>query len=275
MPNSAEARQIAPRLIDATSWTPQGDNRFVGDIDSAWGQGRAVYGGVVGAGLARAMGASVPSEKTLRSFSVTFAGPVETGALECLTDVVREGRTATFVSGLIVQKGTVRATASGTFGAARESAVHVQGVARPDAPAPDALPAMPYFEGVMPSFTQHLEFRWTHGKFPFSGVEETSIGGWFRFRDNSDPADASGMLALIDSWPAPALQNMKVPAPASSITWSVDLFTERPDARLDEWWYFDARTVFVADGYTSFEASLWAPDGQYVARSCQLVGVFG
>jgi acyl-CoA thioesterase len=68
---------------------------------------------------------------------------------------------------------------------------------------------------------------------------------------------------------------MKVPAPASSISWSVDLFAEPLDARLDEWWYFDARTVFVADGYTSFEASLWAPDGQYVARSCQLVGVFG
>lgn len=277
MDDSAKAKELDPRqtIIDATSWTPQGEHRFVGQVDPIWGQGRAVYGGIVGAGLARAMASSVPSEKTLRSLSITFAGPVQSGALECFTDVIRDGRSATFVSGRIVQEGSARATATGTFGVSRDSAVYVPGVERPDAPAPETLTAMPYFDGLMPSFTQRLEFRYTHGQYPFSGVGGTSIGGWCRFRDANEGGDASGMLALIDSWPAPALQNMKIPAPASSITWSVDIFTERPDARLDEWWYFDARTSFVADGYTSFEASLWAPDGQYVARSCQLVGVFG
>jgi acyl-CoA thioesterase len=66
-----------------------------------------------------------------------------------------------------------------------------------------------------------------------------------------------------------------VPASASSITWNVDLFALRPDASIDQWWYFDAHTSFAVDGYTSFDASIWAPDGQYVARSRQLVGVFG
>ena len=277
MSESAEARQFDPQqpLIDATSWAPQGDHRFVGQIDPVWGQGRAVYGGVVGAGLARAMGAGVPADKILRSFAVTFAGPVESGALECATEVVREGRSATFVTGRIVQGGSVRATATATFGAARESSLRVLGAPRPDLPPPDSLPAMPYIDGVLPSFTQRLEFRWTHGEYPFSGVEGSSIGGWCRFRHDAAVADAPGMLALIDAWPAPALQNMRVLAPASSIAWNVDLLGERTDARLDDWWYFDARTVFTADGYTSFEASLWAPDGQYVARSCQLVGVFG
>ncbi len=260
---------------DAISWKPVGDGRFIGDVDSVWSQGRAVYGGIVGASMARAMQASVTDEKSLRSVSVTFAGPVEAGQVECVTRVLREGRSASFVSAEVSQGGTSRATASAAFGLDRKSSARVLGARRPDGPPPEACKEMPYIEGVMPSFTQRIEFRYTHGDFPFMGATGSSIGGWFRFRHDADPADAPGMLALIDSWPPPLLSTMKIPAPASSMTWSVDLFSTRLDARLDQWWCFDARTVFAAEGYTSFEASLWAPDGQYVARSRQLVGVFG
>ena len=273
---SAEHLLGKQSFADATSWKPLGDGRFVGDVDPIWGQGRAVYGGVVGAGMARAMKAAVSDDKSLRSFSVTFAGPIEAGEVECLTALLREGRSATFVNAEITQGGTKRAAANATFGLSRQSSVRTPGPRRPDSPSPEVCKAMPYIDGVMPSFTQRIEFRYTHGDFPFMGDTGSScIGGWCRFRADADRADAPGILALIDTWPAPILSTMKVPAPASSITWSVDFFGQRVEARLDEWWYFDARTVFAADGYTSFEASLWAPDGQYVARSCQLVGVFG
>ena len=58
--------------------------RFLVFVDPIWGQGRAVYGGVVGAGMARAMKAAVSDDKSLRSFSVTFAGPIEAGEVETL-----------------------------------------------------------------------------------------------------------------------------------------------------------------------------------------------
>ena len=262
-------------LSDAISWRHEGDGRFVANVDPVWGQGRAVYGGIVGAGMARAMAAAVSSDASLRSFSATFAGPVQAGEIPCATELVREGRTASFMTAEIAQDGARRATASAVFGAARESSAHTPGPALPDLPPPEACESMPYLDGLMPSFTQRVEYRYTHGAFPFMGGDGSRIGGWFRFRHDPEPGDGPGMLALIDTWPAPALSGMKTPAPASSITWSVDLFTHRLDARLDQWWYFDARTLFAVDGYTNFEASLWAPDGQYVARSSQLVGVFG
>ena len=259
----------------ATSWRRVGDDRFRGEVDPVWGQGRAVYGGIVGASMARAMNALVSEDKQLRSFSVTFAGPVEAGPVECSTELVREGRTATFVSSEITQGGTKRAIANATFGLARDSSLRLSGPPRPELPSIESAKVMPYIDGVMPSFTQRLEFRYAHGGFPFAASDASRIQGWVRFRDDSDPAVAPALLALIDAWPAPALQMMKGFAPASSITWSVDVASPRPDARIDQWWCFDLRTVFFADGYTSFDASMWAPDGQYVARSRQLVGVFG
>lgn len=277
MSQNAEAMRIEEMqcFSDATTWKPVDDGRFVGEVDGRWGQGRAVYGGIVGAGLARAMGTLVAEDKQLRSLSLTFAGPVEGGALECATEIVREGRSATFVSGEVIQGGTKRAIANATFGLARQSVLHVPGPTRPDAPPPEESAMMPYIEGLTPSFAQRIDFRYTRGGFPCTASETPQIAGWCRFNRDPDPAEAPGILALIDAWPAPAISMLRAPAPASSMSWSVDLFEPRPGARMDEWWYFDARTVFIADGYTSFEASLWAPDGQYVARSCQLVGVFG
>ena len=179
MPESAAAKRIDPRqtLVDATSWTREGENHFVGDVDPVWGQGRAVYGGVVGAGIARAMGATVPGDRSLRSLAISFVGPVESGPLECATEVVREGRSVTFTTAKLVQGGTVRATATATFAGARKSSVHLAGPPRPDVAPPDSLRPMPYVEGIFPSFTQRLEFRYTHGEYPFSGVEGSDPSG--------------------------------------------------------------------------------------------------
>jgi len=187
----------------ATSWRRVGDDRFRGEVDPVWGQGRAVYGGIVGASMARAMNALVSEDKQLRSFSVTFAGPVEAGPVECSTELVREGRTATFVSSEITQGGTKRAIANATFGLARDSSLRLSGPPRPELPSIESAKVMPYIDGVMPSFTQRLEFRYAHGGFPFAASDASRIQGWVRFRDDSDPAVAPALLALIDAWPAP------------------------------------------------------------------------
>ena len=269
-----KAKDKAQSFGQATNWQPQGEGRFIGDVAPIWAQGRSVYGGVVGASMARAMARSLPEPRPLRSMSLTFVGPLEAGVAECSAELLRHGRTASFAQGTIAQGDTTRAIASATYGAARGSSLSVKGPERPDSPRPEALTAMPYIDGIMPRFTQWLEFRWAQGDFPYSGSSESHIGGWMRFRFDTDPANEWAILGLLDAWPAPALSTLRMPAPASSISWNVDFVAARPDARIDQWWYFDAKTSFAEDGYTSFEASLWAPDGGFVARSRQLVGIW-
>lgn len=270
------AADAAPRLSfrDATTWTRTAPHEFRGNIDPGWGQGRSVFGGVVGAGLARAMSDDVPDDKALRSLSITFVGPVDPAPLECRTELVREGRSASFVTGEIIQGGTKRTLATATFARARHTSVPVPGLDRPEAPGPDGLPSMPYIDGMTPRFTKWLEFRYTRGLYPFMGSDEAVLAGWCRFRADAHPGDPMGVLGLLDGWPSPAISMLRTPAPGSSITWNVDFAHARPDLRIDEWWYFEAISSFVGDGYTSFDASLWAPDGSFVARSRQLAGVF-
>ena len=228
----------------------------------------------MGAGLARAMHDGLPNDKVLRSFSIAFAGPVEAGALECNTELVREGKSASFVGATLTQGGTKRATAMATFARARRSSRPVDGPPRPDAPEPDTLDSMPYIQGLTPPFIEWLELKYVTGTYPFMGSDTPRLGGWCRFRRDDDLADVVGMLGLIDAWPSPAITMLRMPVPSSSITWSVDFAVPRTDHRIDQWWYWDAETSFVANGYSSFSASLWAPDGRFVARSSQLVGVF-
>lgn len=268
--------QASPELSfeDATSWANVAPHEFRGKVDPGWGQGRSVFGGVVGAGLARAMSHGVPDDKVLRSLSITFAGPVDPAPLECRTELVRDGRSASFVTGSISQDGTTRTLATATFALARHSSVPVPGPARPEVAGPDGIVSMPYIDGVTPRFTQWFEFRYTRGAYPFSASDSPVIAGWCRFRNDAHPGDAMGMLGLLDGWPSPAISMLRTPAPGSSITWNVDFAAPRPDRRIDEWWYFEAASSFVGDGYTSFDASLWAPDGTFAARSRQLAGIF-
>ncbi|MGB5812751.1 MAG: acyl-CoA thioesterase domain-containing protein, partial [Polyangiales bacterium] len=76
-------------FVDATTWKSRGPAHFEGEIDEMWGQGRAIYGGIVGAGMVRAMRSAVPAteRKRLRSISVSFAGPVDAGSVACDTRV--------------------------------------------------------------------------------------------------------------------------------------------------------------------------------------------
>jgi len=259
---------------DAHSWHLEGPQEFAGNVDGVWSQGRAIYGGIVGAGMVRAMAQTVSKDRTLRSLAITFAGPVEEGLIECNTRLIREGRTASFVGAEITQEGSSRASATATFGIDRPMSLTVDGPPRPDAPPPEEVVSIPYIEGLTPSFTQMLELRYTRGQYPFSGSKSSTLEGWFRFRYDSTPADGASIVGLVDAWPCPAITMLQSPAFASSITWNVDLWRERLDCRVDEWWYYQSTTTFAGSGYTSFDASVWAPDGGYVARSRQLVGVF-
>ena len=122
------------------------------------------------------MSASVADDKTLRSISISFAGPVEAGALDCETALLREGKSATFVQANVTQAGTVRATASATYGRTRHSSVPIDGPARPEAPSPESVDSMPYMHGVTPRFTQWLDIKYVTGTYPFMGSTTSKLG---------------------------------------------------------------------------------------------------
>lgn len=250
--------------------------RRIGSVDPTWAQGRATYGGLVAAiGLAPML-ELVPAERPIRSAAITFMGPLAPGEATCVTNLLREGRATTFVESTVLQKESPVCRVIGTFGEARSSAIAIAPPSPPRMPAPVDATELPYVDGLTPSFTRYFRLLWALGAFPFAGDSSAHIGGYCAFRESSRAADACDVLGLLDAWPAPVLSMLSQPAPASSVTWTVDFVAPSyGDASVSEAWPYEARAVAAGEGYAQTEAWLFSPLGQPIARSTQLVAVFG
>lgn len=249
------------------------------EVPADWGQGRSTFGGALtGLGLV-AMAAVVPRDeaepRSCRSMMVSFAGPVAPGPIELAASVVRHGRSASHTRASVVQDGSLRCAIMASFASPRPSAIELAGPPRPELAGPDGLISLPYIPGVVPEFTRHFELRWASGGPPGAGLSQTSYTGWVRFRERfAGPLGPAWIAALVDAWPAPALQMLRKPALASSLTWAIDFIDDDRDAASDEFWAFAVDTDRASGGWVHTRARLWSPAGRLVATSSQTVALF-
>lgn len=245
-------------------------------IPSSWAQGRASFGGVIAALVFDRMAHVVAPGRPMRSMQVSFVGPVtpdEPATVEA--EILREGKAVSQVQGRIMQGGEPRLVALASFGGDRESAVAVESLPAPDARAVEACQALPYIKGVTPEFTQHIEMRWAFGGFPFSGAGGREMGGWMQFREAPEAITDAHIVALVDSWPPAVLPHLKSPAPASSLSWALDIMHPRPEIKPGDWLLYRATIDQAGSGYGHTQAGIWTSRGELVATSRQTVTVFG
>jgi acyl-CoA thioesterase len=245
-------------------------------IPAEWAQGRATFGGLVGALAYEQMQGVVTPGRPMRAMQVSFVGPVEPGLPVSLeAELLREGKSASQAMVRMVQDGSTRLVALGSFGGGRESAVTMSPLEAPDAPAPEDCTPTPYIEGLMPSFTQFIEMRWCFGGLPFSGKGGREMGGWMKFREPPATLGDAGVINLIDAWPPALLSHLTDRVPSSSLSWSVELVHPRPEVRPDEWLLYKATIDQAGEGYGHIHAEIWNHKGELVAISRQTVVVFG
>ncbi|TBW56229.1 thioesterase family protein [Marinobacter halodurans] len=245
-------------------------------IPASWGQGRATFGGLVAALTFLKMQAAVQPGRPLRALQVAFVGPVTVDEpVSFEVELLREGRAASQVQGRLVQGGEVRLSALASFGGDRESSVQVSPDPAPEAPAPEQCPELGYIAGMTPEFTRHIEMRWAFGHFPFAGRPVREMGGWMRFREAGEAMGDAHVIALVDAWPPAVLQHLKQPAPASSMSWSLEIVHPRPEMKADEPLLYRAVIDQAGGGYGHTHATIWNGQGELVALSRQTVTVFG
>ncbi len=250
-------------------------NRGAKQVPDGWTQGRATFGGLVVAMLYEKMAAEVDPDASLRSLTVSFVGPVAAGTIDISSATLRTGRSVTQVEGHMRQEGSAVLAGLASFGRGRKSNIEVATGSAPEFSAPDDSEALPYIPGVIPEFTQKFDYRIARGQLPFSGSSDTHLGGWVRFRDGSrEPVTIAHLLALIDAWPPAILPMLKQPAPASSLTWTVEFIEPLPEMGADQWWQYLAEVEQAADGYGVVQARLWDAEGRLVAFTRQTVTVF-
>jgi acyl-CoA thioesterase len=245
-----------------------------------WLQGRTVFGGMQLALAARGMRTAMPEDSRglpLRSVQMTFVGPLAGGdAVTLRSQSLRRGRsTAHARCDLLDPSGAVASSAIGIFGVARPS----QFVHELPPPDPGRRPEQiddPFAarQWRPPSFIQHFELRWAVGDLPFTGHPEPRSLIYARLRDRECGAE-DALLALADVIPTPVLSMLRRPAPASSLSWMMEILRDPAHLDLHGWCLLDTEVRAGTDGYLSQTSVLYGPDGHAYSVSHQTVGVFG
>lgn len=258
------------QIIDSVC--PDGDG-YSAQCPDTWNQGRTLFGGLQVALLVKAMRHHVPAEVPLRSLQTSFIGPVLPGRLQMRVRLLRQGKSAIQVEGQIVDGDQVGCAVMAVFGRSRASSVVIEPPPPSVARRPEDSPAMPFFPGRSPAFTQFVEQRWSDGAMPFCAGTEARTQIHLRFR-NEPRVDESVIIALADAIPSPAISVLQEPAPASSMTWTLELPPYPLQSQADGYWMMDAQVTAARDGYAFQTATLWSPDLRPLALSRQSTVVF-
>ena len=241
---------------------------------AGWSQGRALFGGLVAALMYRALEQKVAQAVPLRSATINFVAPASDGPLHCHAEVFRQGKSVTQGECRAIQNGQVVAVLLASFGHARESAINLNECAAPTFRSPEESLQLPYMKGLTPDFIQHYDLRWAQGSLPYSSAEKAGIGGWVRAHGAREQLGYADLLAIVDAWPPAVLPMLKTPAPASSMTWTVEFMPQAVSGNGQQWWQYLAETEFAAEGYVHSRARLWDENGKLIALSRQTVTVF-
>jgi acyl-CoA thioesterase len=246
------------------------------EIDESWGQGRSVFGGISAAMVLEKLEDEFHlNEKDLRSINVSFCGAVtvnEPCIIQC--QMLSEGRSVMHIQGQLIQDGHVKTHVMACYALSRESSVAVNAERITPVKSFKESRLMPFIAGLTPNFVQHVDMAHCSNTFPFSGADTGDIFGWMGFKQPPDAFNDSAILALIDAWPPTLLSMLKQPAPASSITWSIEFVQPRAELSKDDILYYECLTQQAADGYGHTQAKIYHPNGELIALSRQLVGVY-
>lgn len=256
----------------ATDWKFAGNGRFLGVLTEDWTQGRTAFGGFIVAGAIRALDTMTGAHFRPRTLSATLMDRIDQGEFEAQGAILRTGRSVTVAEMQIRQGATHAATVLASFGVERPSRLRIEADFRPERPAPDQLPVIPYLPGIMPPCQQHIESRYTDGNVPFTNSGMTVSAGWIRLKNAGSHA-ASRVAAMLDAFPFPFMQTMGSPAPSTTIMFTAHLL-DIEGTEPDGWWWLRNETVHAADGYATFTTRLYRPDGRLGACAEQLVGVY-
>lgn len=244
---------------------------FSGRVPENWLQGRTFYGGLTAALCLEGALGTIPGLPPLRSAQIAFIGPAE-GEVSVRADILRRGKSVTFVNADLSGETGLAARAVFAFGLACASMFNRHFTPMPDLPGPDAAGFFfpPGVDG--PVFARNFDVRLAKGGVPLSSSTEHDHFLWVRHRDQGATSIAA-LLALADMPPPAVMPMFPTFARISSMTWSLNFLTDHPQTE-DGWWLLESRAENAAEGYSSQDMFVWSRSGEPVIAGRQSVAIF-
>ena len=244
-------------------------------IDSSWGQGRTIFGGLSAGILYEKMSVLVPQEFTIKFMNLCYSSPLQANiAISLEAELVSSGKSTYQVQAKLRQNQKICVLATATFGKARESRISHHSK-RVDLKPHKKLKDISYVENLTPIFLQHFLLSLHAGDLPFSGNTLDHQKGWAQFKEHVDDLSPAHLLALIDAWPPTVLQNYQKPGPGATVQWSIN-FVElsiQKQTTTDNI-YFSSYVKSAHFGYAFTDANIYNAGGEPIASSSQLVMIY-
>ena len=250
-----------------TAVTPAGDGAFDCEIHPAWWVIAGPNGGYVAAMVVRALEATVAEGRPLRSLTVHYMRAPKAGPALIRTEVVREGRSVSFLRATLDQGDRGCATAMAVFASGRDG-LAFNTSRPPDVPRPEDVPVQGESRLQAPPFAQNFDFRPAIGGRPFEAADDAVTGGWLWPKQGPKELDTALAVALCDSW-FPALFTA-VEAPLAVPTLDLTVHLRAPLPRPAEWVLGNFVTRRARDGFLEEDGELFSRDGELLAQSRQL-----
>jgi len=242
-------------------------------IGTLWSQGRSAFGGLTAAlVLAHIESQEDLTHRDLCTLNIHFCGPtLADETCEFRHTVLSKGKSVMQVEGQLLQNGEVKTQIVACFGVQRFANLQIT---PPIKVFPEKSLQVPFISKMMPEFVQHLDMKYTSEHMPFSGSSEARVSGWVRFVSAPSVFTDAALVALIDAWPPAVLPLLKQVAPSSSITWNIEFLNPRAELAASDYIYYECEAIQAAAGYAHTEAKIFNQDGQLIALSRQMVGVY-
>ena len=229
-------------------------------LDRSWWSYAGPHGGFLASRLLAA--AQDLTDAPARSLHVQFAAVAEEGPADVEAHVVREGRSANFVTATLSTGDRLVARGAIVLGGPRQGP-DVAAKKPPPVEPPEDLPELAPPVDFVP-FSQHLEYR-PSGANGGLASGQAQIFGWIRFRDDR-PLDEQATTVLLDA-PPPALYGaLDVPVPIPT----ADLYVQYAATSSDDpWALVRIRTTQAGDGWCVDDSEVWDRSGRLLATARQ------
>lgn len=211
----------------------------------------------------------VPNRQA-RGLTVHYLRRPDAGPAVLRVEILREGRSVSFLRVGLEQDERPVATATGMWASARQGFEHAAWT-MPNAAPPDQCPPMTSVRGddLFP-IHQQWDIR-SIGGVPFGEGESTEMSWWIRPPVHR-PLDAVMVIAMADALPPPifavAGPGMGVPTLDLTVHIRADLESTRWEP--GDWILARFLTRLAQDGFVEEDGELWTADGTLVANSRQL-----
>ncbi len=240
-------------------------------IPDDWGQGRTAFGGIIAALIYETVIRDFPDLAPLRSVHFNFVAPAS-GPLQIANVITRAGKNITTIESRMTSEKGVACIAILSFGHAltaqtRQTYETITPDLKPEAIG--LLAAPPH----QPAFLQHFDRRSILAPDYLSGAHHPEFLVWIRFNEAEAQHLFSGLLAIADAPPPPALSAARSISALSTMNWTLNLLESDPKTE-DGWWLMRTKTEHICDGYSSQIMTIWNSSGTRILDGIQNVVLF-